>query len=616
VRFKLSSLFFCIAKDVSLDPFTTQYCLRRLESEGITFWTRTLPNFSKYVLRSLEKGYFDYRGITNIARQGRSLRYFRSFLNEIFDKSSGKVLPPTDSAASALRRLRQLCEYLYKLALPFTESQLSSATQSFIKVEQQVKDLDVPPGYVELLRKNLETYYLGLAKAVVTDVLQHNRPRNPTGTFSSYGSFERCTRKRWYFRRYMARQLRVQDRAYMGFFKPYPSSPTVIEFDNDPEYSEVLFVPKDSRGPRTIVREPYHRLTKQLAFHDWCKNVLTKTTHGRVNFADQSVNQALACVASIRRHLVTLDLKEASDRVKYQLIKLLVRNCPALRHFIADRTGHTLLPDGRIVKLHKLAGMGSGLTFPIMSLLIHLTICTYVAQRTPYSYKELMKLVYIYGDDIIVPKWMYGYALEALSLVGLYVNVDKCYVHSHFRESCGGDYYNGNDVAPTRLKLQSADVTYCDSYIHVDGNLSTLAVERHCRELVKNGFTETSNLLYKGLESKVGFLPYVRGESPVLGRYLICDAEDMPYLEDSSGNYETLRVIVPIPAIHETSNGELDPYVYLSNGLSKNANPKLSSVDIWIELLGSDQDLKYGTVGIPYKVRYSRKRVSAFRLLG
>jgi hypothetical protein len=60
--------------------------------------------------------------------------------------------------------------------------------------------------------------------------------------------------------------------------------------------------------------------------------------------------------------------------------------------------------------------------------------------------------VYVYGDDIIVRSDFADTAIQVLESVGLRVNTNKSFVHSLFRESCGGEYYNGWDVTPVRLR--------------------------------------------------------------------------------------------------------------------------------------------------------------------
>jgi hypothetical protein len=60
--------------------------------------------------------------------------------------------------------------------------------------------------------------------------------------------------------------------------------------------------------------------------------------------------------------------------------------------------------------------------------------------------------VYVYGDDIIVPSLFYEEAVNGLQRIGLIVNLSKSFADGPFRESCGGEYYNGIDVTPVRVR--------------------------------------------------------------------------------------------------------------------------------------------------------------------
>lgn len=181
MEISLVTLFKRLAFEVDLDPLTVRYCLRRICSEGVQFLTITLPKLSKAVLASLELGYFDRSLLTDFAWKGKSLRYFRSFLNGIFDPKTGVRLQSVDSLA--LYRLRQLCDYAYKLALPFSDRQLEIAEARFEEIEAEL-DSPFDENFVEVIRKDLETNLKGVATATVKDIFAFARPRPGPGTFS------------------------------------------------------------------------------------------------------------------------------------------------------------------------------------------------------------------------------------------------------------------------------------------------------------------------------------------------------------------------------------------------------------------------------------------------
>lgn len=595
------TLFKKVCNDVNLDPFTLRYCVRRLKTEGTQFLTVTLPQLSKAVLSSLELGYFNRP--TCFAWKGRSLRYFRSFLNGIFDCNTGKVLVAPDPVA--LWQLRQLCEYAYKLALPFDEKALGEASDAFIAEDESLAAETFDADFVDQLRKDFETHYHEIARSTVVDVFKQTRPRPGPGTFSGKNQYEYQTDLPWYARKDTDYSGHPAFAAYVAYNKPYRSAPCPDVATSDPTYSEVLFVPKDSRGPRVIIREPFTLLRHQMAFNSFMTTHLTRVSRGRINFQDQSVNRELARTASINRRNVTMDLKSASDRVSYRIVDTIFRNSP-LRKFIRSTTRFTKVPgkDG-LHRLHKLSGMGSGVTFPVMSLLIYLAICREVTNRSSLSYSQVKNLVYVYGDDVIVPS---EYAFEAecaLSKVLLKTNPSKCFRFSHFRESCGGDYFYGQDVAPVRLKLSGASLTVSnrDCKIKITGPLAVLQLERHCRVLVRNGMISTADYLYSVLEKTVGKLPFVSGDSPVIGRYSVVPPT---YQEDSTGAYRKIKCIFPVAKSVEINQC---PHIFLGNFLAK------VSRNVLDRLLYPDDGSAYGEVSIPRQVKYRRISVSAFRLI-
>lgn len=235
--------------------------------------------------------------------------------------------------------------------------------------------------------------------------------------------------------------------------------------------AKVLLVPKDARGPRLISCEPRETMWIQQGVLGKFVTCLEAhpLTKGLVNFTDQSINNYQAYRASITRDSATLDLKDASDRISMNLVRAIFpRNwVDALE---ACRSGATELPDGTVVELSKFAPMGSALCFPVMALTIWslLTAAANMSQ-TERSVKASGALarankafawdnpVYVYGDDIIVPSSFAECAMLVLESVGLTVNTNKSFVRSLFRESCGGEYYNGWEVTPVRLRMLPDD---------------------------------------------------------------------------------------------------------------------------------------------------------------
>jgi len=612
-----------LAHDVDLDHFTTEYCCRRLKSEGIKFLTVTLPTLDAALLRGLEEGFLDRTfvhstglSLTCVAWKRKSLRYFSKFLNEIFDCNTGLLLDSPD--ALSIYCLRQFCAFAYKLALPFNEDVVEAAEKKFTQTDAGLNET-IDWFFVDNLRKDFETYFKETANKDINSILAENRPRSSKGTFAFHKQYTVKNGVQWYARKTLPFDLDAMTRngklnAMTGYKKPYPAVKINDLYsqkgtEDAQKLSELLFVPKDSRGPRTIVREPYEALAFQMSFNTFLSNELTRVTEGRVNFQDQLINRELARTSSLDRRWATLDLSDASDRVSHKVMSRIFQHSPGLRWFLSNtRSTHCCLPNGEIIPLNKLAGMGSGLTFPSMSLLIYLASVRALTNALPLTYKQAMKLVYVYGDDIICKTNHMTIITQSLQRVGLMVNVKKSFRKGSFRESCGGDYFKGENVTPIRCKLSSCELSFNQSkmVLSIQGDFRWLQTERFARELVKGGLVATAEVFYASIEAETGPLPEVGGESPILGRYSILGIEKEM---DKTGLYKKYRCLISVPRRDE---GDCCPYVSLASKLQR--VKKLNLLD---ELLyGSTTQVHQNEVDIPRSVSYRRVYVSGFRLMG
>lgn len=512
-----------VASDCGCDSYTISYLVRRLNSEGVRFLTVNLPKLGKSVLRSMELKKFVRP--TDFAWKARSLRYFRSLLDKIFCHKTGDLLD--DYCVISFNYIRQLCEYAYKLGLAFTPEQNSVAEAKYLAVNRELGDLSYDPTWLEKLRKAAENYYKPLFKTEVHEILSHGTRPGP-GAFVGSDLTRRTAGVPWYIWKInpqcVTGTCNSSQTPFSGYFKPYPSAPTPIIPVEESRICQVRFVKKDSRGPRVISKEPYHQLRAQMAFFSWSSRTLELVSRCRINFVDQSVNQRLAKSSSIDGSNATLDLKDASDRIGYKLARHVFSNAPGVSYFLRNfRSTHFELPSGRRGRLSAVAGMGSGLTFPLLAFFVQLSVCVAVVDRTGLPFEEVRSFVYVYGDDLIVPTRWVEYAFKGLEKSGLLVNHDKSYWRGPFRESCGGDYINGNECAPVRLKLHSCDLPSpkeCRdgfSFTRFDAEI-VKALVAHSHELRRSGMNATASFWEISL-SKVIPMPYVGYGSPVLGRY-------------------------------------------------------------------------------------------------
>lgn len=604
-----------LAKDLDLDNRDLDLMLRRYDEEGISFLTKTLPAFSKAILHGLSTGFLPLSRMTAFEKIHGLPVFLRKYTKQVFTKSGALKEAPDPISILVIR---QLCDYFYKLSFDFSPELLADAEKAFVATDDSL------PVHIETV------HFAGLRKWILNNfkslnvtanyVLQHKRTRFGPGTFSTTGLRLDDGHIPYYRTKLssVAATVAVKHRAVSGFFKAYPASKEKLSLDTmSTELSELLFVPKDSRGPRTIVREPFHNIRLQMCFHDFTREALEKDTNCRINFLDQDKNQELARVGSIAATYSTLDLKDASDRVSYPLVKYLFGSFPMVSWFLDKaRTKSVKLPSGGTKQLNKLAGMGSGFTFPMMAALIYSTICHSVQANTG---TDIRKHVYVYGDDIIVPTRYVDLAKQALASVYLNCNEDKSFSNVRpaknrknistavFRESCGGDFFGGNNVTPIRLKFATAGPVAHPGFISfAKKDEAILQLERHCRELVADGHVNLAEYYYLAIEDKLGKLPIVCKRSPALGRLGSYEEK-----VDNLGNFIDVEVFLPFPS--EERSPEMSPQRYIADSLLPRRRffEKSEMTDYY---QSSTAKVAFGRITIPRKITLKKVVRSNFLL--
>jgi hypothetical protein len=258
--------------------------------------------------------------------------------------------------------------------------------------------------------------------------------------------------------------------------------------------AKLVAVPKDSRGPRLICVHPKEAIWIQQGQRKLLEASIERSplTRGKINFTDQTVNGSLALSSSIDRKLVTLDLKEASDRISATLVKSLFGDY-TYDVLSCARANKIKLLDGRVIPLYKWAPMGNCLTFPVQSLIFYSLVVAGIKLKYGMDCTD----VYVFGDDILFPAIYYDGAFEALVKSGLVPNHNKTFRRGFFRESCGVDAYSGIDVTP--LRMRKADV------VSAQDALATVDLAKRLRQW---GFEHCSSYLYKQVAKRFGKLPF------------------------------------------------------------------------------------------------------------
>jgi len=424
--------------------------VKRLESEGISYLTKTLPTIGKALDSSFENGwkcpeFFSKQKDSDIP---------------IFLGKAIKLALGGDSAAVAC--VRQLAYTFYKLETDFNPTDVNRLLDEFKLIDASLPSFD-DLNKLEIVKK---------ARTLIHEVLCNLDPMDIRPKHSNGATSCRTKNSDKYAKlRYSPKLDTVysySDYFFLNYDHFVDEMKRLIEAEELDPCARVCLVPKDSRGPRIISCEPAEFMFIQQGIMNKMYEGLSvhPLTRGLVNFTDQEVNRHLARHSSITRDLATLDLSEASDRVSLGLVRALFPS-NWYECLTSCRSEQTLLPDGNRVVLNKFAPMGSSCCFPVEALIFWAisTAATINVQfstppNLPYLlFKkrrggsiEVRNSVYVYGDDIICPAVAADIVISALEQVGLKVNLGKCYIDGPFRESCGGDYHNGYDVAPLRFR--------------------------------------------------------------------------------------------------------------------------------------------------------------------
>lgn len=422
--------------------------VRRTRLEGLSFLTKTLPAMGKAIDKALSSGGQLQWPFTKKRKSTQIPVFLGSLLSQVFDSEGYER---SDASVTVLDGLRQLLYLFYSLELPYKDETVAKSVSTFVEVDQQC---------------SLEIESLGSTQVKILNIARNlvryvTMDLNLTDICCGHGPGSVSTGQREWEKPHFNRVVEKLDKKYpyMEYFcfnysHVSDELETILNLPRvDSGRAKLIPVPKDSRGPRLISTEPLENQWIQQGQHRAIVDCLEKHryTRGHLNFRDQTINGSLALEGSYTGQWATLDMKEASDRVSVDLVKYLVHE-HHYEYYDASRSTHTLLPDGTLHELKKFAPMGSALCFPVEALCFWaLTVSSIIVEHS-LELQEALKLVYVYGDDIICRTDHHGSVMEQLPHFGLLLNVGKCCVAGSFRESCGVDAYKGVDVTPVKCR--------------------------------------------------------------------------------------------------------------------------------------------------------------------
>ncbi len=493
----------------------------RVEHEGLSFLTITLPAFGKAFERALDEGLITRDTFPGFSyRTGAGIpRFLGGFLELVFDRCSGVLLD--DASYEAILAVRQLTLMFGKILLPCSDARVEKAFEAFVECEQEVREADNRRTAIDLdeFRHAAITLFGNCFAELHTrvDAGEMIPKHGPGATADGLKGNRKFLQREWTARLekvFSSSDYLIPSHSYwerldeIDLLEPGQERPV-----------RVVAVPKTLKTPRIIAIEPTCMQYVQQAVLSEVKDVLLghDTLRHMIGLDDQTPNQRMALEGSRLGKLATLDLSEASDRVSNQLVREMLAPWPSLFEAVdACRSRHAEVPGHGEIQLAKYASMGSALTFPVEAMVFLAIIFVGISRQlnTPLRREHLEwfhEEVRVFGDDIIVPVEFVRSVIGALQDFGLVVNHGKSFWSGKFRESCGKEYYEGEDVSIVRVRR-----VFPTSPKDAQEVISVVSLRN---QLYFAGYWQTVRWLDDEIVKVIRHFPTVLPSSPVQGRH-------------------------------------------------------------------------------------------------
>ena len=232
------------------------------------------------------------------------------------------------------------------------------------------------------------------------------------------------------------------------------------------EGNRLRFVPKRTDISRVICVEP----TLNMFFQLGLGNILTSRLKSfySIDLSTQPhYNKEMARIGSFRSleqnsgddQFCTIDLESASDSIAVGMLKEFLPP-RFLSWLLLLRSPTAELPNGERIAMNMVSTMGNGFTFPLQTMLFASVVsAAYRSLDIPLVLQESCGAIGrqtanfgVFGDDIVILAKAKYRVLRLLHLLGFKVNADKSFFEGPFRESCGGDFFQGHPVRPVFVK--------------------------------------------------------------------------------------------------------------------------------------------------------------------
>ncbi len=492
----------------------------RVKHEGLSFLTITLPTFGKDFQKSLDQGYVSRDLFQGFSWQAGLPRFLGGFLEAVFNRGDGFLLE--DPSIDAIFAVQQLTQLFSKVLLECSSERREAAMDKFIQCENDVRESHnmITSTMWSDFERVSGLLFASMMTKVDSDIFYGNiTPKHGPGSTA-----ERTTSNKKYESMLWTKRLNdvfpVMDHlvASYSLFDEVEESCDIVDPGSEIPV-RVISVPKSLKTPRIIAIEPtpmqymQQGILESIVSHVYEDDCLRRM----IGFLDQTPNQRMAKDGSLTGNLATLDLSEASDRVSNQHVRHLTSNHPHLQGALdATRSRKADVPGHGVIRLAKFASMGSALCFP-MEAIVFLTVVFLGIEAkkghnlTRKDIRVLSHQVRVYGDDIIIPVDYVDPVLHSLHSFGFVVNEGKSFWTGRFRESCGKEYFAGQDVSPVKFR------NLFPSHLGHVTELVSLVSFRNL--LYEKGLWKTAFMLDDRISKVLPYYPKIKAGSSGLGAH-------------------------------------------------------------------------------------------------
>lgn len=488
--------------DVLLDSIRVK---NRIDKEGLSFATKTLPSLFSEFLKYLESGKASFVHFKKKKKCDYPLPVFLNRLMVLAYSSDDHGIK-----TKAFDILYSFTTAFKKLNGPYPTDVLRKQFTDFVEVDEMLDTID---WFEESVCSIMES-----ARQVIYRVVKHwslsddnVKPRPGPGAVNT-------SRKK--HERYRAHVLYQQIDDVLNYQEWWYATPWHACLDSrrfiDLHNNKILeptarakYVPKQVGKARGICIEENEMQVMQQAIRVSLSDLIERKLGNHIALTNQSINASAALAGSKDKYLATIDESEASDRIARELVAWLFQDNEELYNVLMALSTKWVKPPKELaeffpdlIRTKKYAPMGSALCFPIMSLVHYALLIAIIEHSTVTKalQREYSKQVLVYGDDIVVPSAVVPDVYYWLPKFGIKINTEKSFYKCHFRESCGVHAYHGVDVTPVFIK-------YTPYHRTEKALASSLENEK---TLFTKGFHLTSALLrrsIKDLNQNIGFCP-------------------------------------------------------------------------------------------------------------